>query len=74
MNYAGTTMSDIPWAAVAPILVLVLALVAYCIVDIARHDVRYLPKWAWIVVCCLFSMPIGAIIYLIVGRDSGHES
>jgi hypothetical protein len=74
MNFGGTTMSDIPWPAVAPILVLGLAFVAYCIVDIARHDVRYLPKWGWVLVCCLVSMPVGAIIYLIIGRDEGRES
>jgi hypothetical protein len=74
MNSNGLTMSDIPWAAVAPVLVLLLAFVAYCVVDIARHDVRYLPKWAWILICCLFSIPIGGIVYLIVGRDSGRES
>jgi len=74
MSNSGLTMSEIPWAAVAPVLVLLLAFVAYCVVDIVRHDVRYLPKWAWIVVCCLVSVPIGGIIYLIVGRDSGRES
>ena len=74
MIHTGTTTLDIPWAAVAPILVLGLAFVAYCIVDITRHDVRYLPKWGWILVCCLVSIPVGAIIYLIIGRDEVHES
>ena len=74
MNYSGSIWSDIPWAAVGPVLVLLLAFVAYCVVDIVRHDVRYLPKWGWILICCLGSIPIGAIIYLIVGRDPGRES
>ncbi len=74
MHLATSTAADIPWAALTPVIVLVVAFVAYCVVDIVRHDVKYLPKWAWILVCCLVSMPIGAIIYLIIGRDSGRDS
>src|SRR5690606_9241988 len=36
---------DIPWAALAPIIVVAVVFVVYCLVDLARHDVRYLPKW-----------------------------
>jgi hypothetical protein len=35
------------------VLVLMLAFVGYCLVDLARHEVRYLPKWAWAVICLL---------------------
>ena len=61
-------MDDVPWAAVAPLLVLAAAFVVYCLVDISRNEVRYLPKWAWAVICVI-SIPIGAIVYLLVGRD-----
>jgi hypothetical protein len=61
---------DIPWAAIAPLIALALAFVVYCWVDIARHDVRYLPRWAWAVIC-LASVPMGGIVYLLVGRDPG---
>lgn len=61
-------LPEVPWAAVAPIAVLLLALVVYCVVDIARHDVKHLPKWAWILIC-IASVPLGAIIYLLVGRN-----
>jgi hypothetical protein len=57
-------------AALAPILVLAVAIgiEIYCLVDLARvEDVRYLPKWGWLVVS-LVSIPLGGIIYLIVGR------
>ena len=56
------------WAAFAPIIVLAVAFVAYCLVDIARHPVRHLPKWAWVLIC-LVSIPLGGIVYLLVGRD-----
>ncbi|HLT10261.1 MAG TPA: PLDc N-terminal domain-containing protein [Micromonosporaceae bacterium] len=57
----------VPWAALVPVVVILLAFVAYCLVDIARSDVRYLPKWAWVVIC-LISIPAGGIVYLLIGR------
>jgi len=58
---------DIPLAALLPVLVLMLAFVVYCLVDLARHEVQYLPKWAWAIICFL-SVPIGGLVYLLVGR------
>jgi len=41
----------------------------FCLRDLARADrVRYLPKWAWALVC-LVSIPWGGLIYVIFGRD-----
>jgi hypothetical protein len=60
-------MESVPWAAIAPLAVLAVAFAAYCVVDVVRHDVRYLPKWVWILVCAV-SIPIGGIVYLLVGR------
>ena len=38
--------------------------------DLARADqVRYLPKWAWAVVC-LISCPLGGLIYIVIGRNA----
>jgi hypothetical protein len=68
-----TNSVSIPWAALGPILVVVLGFLTFCWVDIARHSVKYLPKWAWAVIC-LVSIPLGGIVYLIVGRDELHES
>ena len=62
-------MSDIPWAAVAPLILLALAFVAWCWVDISRNDVKYLPKWLWGLICAI-SIPVGGIVYLLVGRES----
>jgi len=39
-------MTDIPWAALTPLIVLALAFAIYCVVDITRNDVKHLPKWA----------------------------
>ena len=70
LTLAQTTSGDVPWAAILPVVLLALAFVVYCLVDLARSDVRYLPKWLWAVVCVL-SVPLGGIVYLLVGRDPG---
>jgi hypothetical protein len=39
-----------------------------CLVDIARAaQVRYLPKWAWALIC-LIQTPLGGIMYLSIGH------
>jgi hypothetical protein len=59
---------DIPWAALAPFIVLSVAFVAYCLYDLSRGPVRYLPKWVWALIC-LVSIPVGGVVYLLIGRD-----
>jgi uncharacterized integral membrane protein len=61
--------ANIPWAALAPIFVVLLALQIYCVVDVTRADVRYLPRWGWALVV-LLANPIGGIVYLLAGRRS----
>jgi hypothetical protein len=58
----------VSWAALAPILILSVAFVVYCWVDIVRSEVKGLPKWAWAVIV-LVSIPLGGIVYLLVGRE-----
>ncbi|MGV9833710.1 PLDc N-terminal domain-containing protein [Nocardia niigatensis] len=61
-------MSNIPVAALVPLIVVGLGFVGFCWYDLYRTQVKYLPKWAWAIIC-LISIPLGGIIYLIVGRD-----
>jgi hypothetical protein len=63
------TVSDINIAALLPLVILALAFVIYCWIDIYRSDVKHLPKWAWSVIA-LISIPIGGIVYLVVGREN----
>jgi uncharacterized membrane protein YczE len=65
-------MQDIPWAAVAPLLVLLAGFLIYCLIDLARSEVQYLPRWAWAIVCVI-SVPLGGIIYLTMGRKPRVE-
>ena len=54
--------------AFAPLLLLAVALVAYCLWDLARADaVRHLPRWAWALIC-VATVPLGPIAYLFFGR------
>jgi hypothetical protein len=55
-------------AALLPLVLLGVAFVGYCLCDLFRHQVRYLPKWAWALICVI-SIPVGGIVYLLVGRD-----
>jgi len=49
-------------------LALAIGLDAFCLIDIARAaQVRYLPKWAWALIC-LIQTPGGAILYLSIGH------
>lgn len=62
-------MSDLALALI-PVIVLGVAFIAYCLVDLARAEtVRHLPKWAWAVVIVV-SIPLGGVAYLLVGRPS----
>lgn len=62
-------LANIPWALIAPLLVLQVILAAVAIVDIVRvHETRG-PKWLWVIVS-LFVNTIGPILYFVVGRKS----
>jgi ABC-2 type transport system ATP-binding protein len=61
--------------ALVPLLLLVVALDVYCLIDLARaKSVRNMPKWVWVIVILFVSAPIGALVYLFVGRDRGQDA
>src|SRR5690606_35650458 len=47
------------------------AIVIAAVVDLIRHDVRYLPKWAW-AIFIVASFPLGIIVYVALGRVVDH--
>ena len=50
------------------VLPLAIGFDAFCLADIARAaQVRYLPKWAWVLIC-LIQCPLGGIMYLSIGH------
>lgn len=54
-------------AALLPLAVLCLLFLAWCLLDLSRHEVKHLPRWAWVVIV-VASIPTGGIVYLLVGR------
>jgi hypothetical protein len=62
------TLPDPPGWLVTLGLALAIGFDAFCLVDIARAaQVRYLPKWAWVLIC-LIQNPLGGIMYLSIGH------
>ena len=60
--------TGISWAAVAPLILLAVAWVAFCLVQVVRSPgVRGLPRWAWALVVVL-SVPLGGVVFLLAGR------
>src|SRR5215469_17580379 len=61
--------------ALLPLLALIVALDAYCLVDLARaRSARGAPKIVWAIIIVFVSAPIGALVYLFAGRDrSRHD-
>jgi ABC-2 type transport system ATP-binding protein len=57
-------------AIVALVLVAAVAvtLVVACLVDLSRREVRHLPRWAWALVIVFGSVPVGPLLYLLIGR------
>jgi ABC-2 type transport system ATP-binding protein len=66
-------MGQVPTAVWVLIAVSAVALVAV-LIDLARHEVRHLPKWVWALIITFASFPIGAIAYVVVGRVPANET
>ena len=60
-------MQDIPWAIVAPIVVIQLVLIVIALRDLIPRRETNGPKWVWAVVIVIFGV-IGPVLYLTVGR------
>ena len=57
-------------------IVLAVSWDGFCLYDLARADkakVRYLPRWAWAIIC-LVSCPWGGLLYVLVGRNAFDRS
>lgn len=61
------TLTDIPWALVAPIIFLQLVLMVVALMDLVRIPATNGPKWLWALII-VFGNIIGPIVYFIVGR------
>lgn len=53
---------------IAPIIILQLLLAIFCLYKLKGDNVKYLPKWCWILIV-LFINLVGPILYLMFGRE-----
>lgn len=53
---------------IAPLALIQLGLMVYCLVDLARRERTRGPKWLWALIVILGEL-IGPVVYLIVGRE-----
>lgn len=60
--------TDVPLAALVPLVLAAVAWVVYCLWELSRSEVRGLPKWAWGLIVVV-SVPLGGILYLLLGRE-----
>ncbi|WP_158607723.1 PLDc N-terminal domain-containing protein [Flexivirga caeni] len=61
-------MFSVPWQLVLPVVVVAVALVLYCLVDIVRTDDELLlHKWQWTLAVVIL-VPLGAFAYLLVEK------
>jgi len=60
-------LNEIPWGAVAPILVLSLILMITALVSCIREEKTNGPKWLWILIILIINL-IGPVLYFVVGR------
>jgi Phospholipase_D-nuclease N-terminal len=80
VSLGASALSGKAWFALAPLFVLLGALIVYCLVDLIRApSVRYLPKLVWALIIVVVSAPLGALAYLVFGKDrhdhdiNGHD-
>ncbi|MDI3478186.1 MAG: hypothetical protein PWQ59_1711 [Thermoanaerobacterium sp.] len=52
----------------APLIIIQLGLMIFSIYRLTKDKVRFLPKWAWLIIIVLGEI-LGPLIFLIIGRE-----
>ncbi len=55
------------WPLLAPLILIQLGLMVYCLIDLSRRERVKGPKWLW-AIFIIFGELIGPVVYLIAGR------
>lgn len=48
-----------------PLFIVFAAFSLWCVWHMARHDAKFMPKWAWVLLIVI-AMPLGGIVYVLV--------
>jgi len=67
----STILSMLPFF--IPLLIIQYGLMIFALVQVAKKEVAYLPKWAWILIIVLFNI-VGSIVFLIIGKKKETEN
>lgn len=60
-------LAAIPWALIAPLIVVQLVLMIIALIDLVRIRATNGPKWLWAIIIVFVNM-LGPILYFIIGR------
>lgn len=52
----------------APVIILEVVLMGFCLYRLKLDKVKYLPKWAWALII-IFIQLVGSIAFLLIGRE-----
>ena len=52
----------------APIIILEVVLMVFCLYRLTQDRVKILPKWAWALII-IFIQLIGSLVFLLIGRE-----
>ncbi len=55
-----------------PVVIIEYGLLIFAIVQVAKNEVRYMPKWGWILII-IFVNIIGPIVFLLIGKKRDGE-
>lgn len=51
-----------------PIIAIEICLIGFCLYKLYHDKVKFLPKWAWLLVIIFINL-FGPILYLLIGRE-----
>ncbi len=55
-----------------PVVIIEYGLLIFAIVQLAKNEVRYMPKWGWVLII-VFIILIVPIIFLLIGKKRDGE-
>lgn len=55
-----------------PVVIIEYGLLIFAIVQLAKNEVRFLPKWGWVLIIVFINI-IGPIVFLLIGKKKEEE-
>ncbi|MCJ7665466.1 MAG: PLD nuclease N-terminal domain-containing protein [Actinobacteria bacterium] len=55
-----------------PVVIIEYGLLIFALVQLAKNEVKYMPKWGWVLIIVFVNI-IGSIVFLLIGRKRDEE-